>query len=87
MPRFFLALALVLFGSSTAAHAAVPPPLPAPARSFDSGSLHVDVYGAPGRRALVFIPGLTCGPWEWAGEITQFSPSYTIYALTLTGFD
>jgi pimeloyl-ACP methyl ester carboxylesterase len=87
MRRLFLAVALAFFASSAAARATVPPPLPAPVKSFDSGSLHVDVYGTPGRRALVFIPGLTCGPWEWAGEITQFAPVYTIYALTLPGFD
>ncbi|HEX5275606.1 MAG TPA: alpha/beta hydrolase [Candidatus Rubrimentiphilum sp.] len=87
MRRLLLALTLAVFASTAAARAAIPPPLPAPLKSFDSGSLHVDVYGTPGRRALVFIPGLTCGPWEWAGEIAQFSPSYTIYALTLPGFD
>jgi pimeloyl-ACP methyl ester carboxylesterase len=69
------------------AFATVPPPLPAAASSFNSGSLHVDVYGTHGKPALVFIPGLTCGPWEWSGEIARFAPDYTIYALTLPGFD
>lgn len=87
MSRFLLVLVLTAFASTATARATVPPPLPAPVRSFDSGSLHVDVYGTPGRRALIFIPGLTCGPWEWSGEITQFSSGYTIYALTLPGFD
>jgi pimeloyl-ACP methyl ester carboxylesterase len=87
MRHLLLALALAVFASTAAARATIPPPLPTPAKSFDAGSLHVDVYGTPGRRALVFIPGLTCGPWEWAGEIAQLSPSYTIYALTLPGFD
>ncbi len=87
MKRFLLAAALALFAATAAARATVPPPLPTPAKSFDAGSLHVDVYGTSGRRALIFIPGLTCGPWEWSGEIAQFSPSYTIYALTLPGFD
>jgi len=87
MKRFLFAIALTAFAATASARAAVPPPLPAPLKSFDAGSLHVDVYGTPGRRALVFIPGLTCGPWEWAGEIARFSPSYTIYALTLPGFD
>ncbi len=87
MKRFLLAAALALFAATATARATVPPPLPAPARSFDAGSLHVEVYGTPGRRALIFIPGLTCGPWEWSGEITRFAPNYTIYALTLPGFD
>jgi pimeloyl-ACP methyl ester carboxylesterase len=87
MQRFLLAFVLALFSAPAAARATIPPALPAPLKSFDSGSVHVDVYGTPGRRALVFIPGLTCGPWEWSGEITQFSSGYTIYALTLPGFD
>ena len=69
------------------AKASMPQPLPAPRASFDSGSLHVEVYGTAGKPALVFIPGLTCGPWEWAREIERFAPDYAIYALTLPGFD
>lgn len=69
------------------ASASLPPALPAATASFMQGSLHVDVYGTPGKPAMILIPGLTCGPWEWAGEIARFSPEYTIYALTLPGFD
>lgn len=69
------------------ASASLPPPLPAASSSFTAGSLHVEVYGSVGKPAMIFIPGLTCGPWEWAGEIARFSPNYTIYALTLPGFD
>jgi pimeloyl-ACP methyl ester carboxylesterase len=89
MRRLFLAgiLAAGWLGAAAPAAASLPPPLPPPGASFDSGSLHVDVYGAPGQRALVFIPGLTNGPWEWAGEINRLSSKYTIYALTLPGFD
>jgi len=89
MHRLFLAgaIALALVAPSLSARAALPPPLPTPTTSFDAGSIHVDTYGAPGRRAVIFIPGLTCGPWEWAGEISQFSNNYTVYALTLPGFD
>ncbi len=80
-------LATTALWLSAPANASVPPPLPKANSSFDSGSLHVDVYGTPGKPALVFIPGLTCGPWEWSGEIARYSPSYEIYALTLPGFD
>lgn len=69
-----------------AASAIVPPPLPTPVATFDVGSLHVAQYGS-GPRALVFIPGLTCGPWEWSGQIDRFSAHYTVYALTLPGTD
>jgi pimeloyl-ACP methyl ester carboxylesterase len=68
------------------ASAAVPPPLPAPVATFDVGSLHVEQFGG-GPRTLIFIPGLTCGPWEWSGQIAHFSSQYTVYALTLPGFD
>jgi len=84
---FVCAITLALFAPARSAQAAIPPPLPTPASSFDAGSLHADVYGTPGRRALVLIPGLTCGPWEWSGEISRLAPNYTIYALTLPGFD
>lgn len=84
---FFTLLVTGWLGAALPAGAAIPPPLPAPASSFDSGSLHVDVYGTPGQRPVVFIPGLACGPWEWSGEINQLASRYTIYALTLPGFD
>jgi len=81
------ALALSTLCFSTPLYAAIPPPLPNPSSSFRAGSIRVDVYGTPGKQSLIFIPGLTCGPWEWSGEIAQAAPSYTIYALTLPGFD
>jgi pimeloyl-ACP methyl ester carboxylesterase len=80
-------LVLSMLWSNIAANAETPPPLSGPAASFAAGSVHVDVYGTPGKPALLFIPGLTCGAWEWSGEIARFSPSYRIYALTLPGFD
>jgi pimeloyl-ACP methyl ester carboxylesterase len=80
-----LAASTLWFGAP--ARAALPRALPAAAASYDAGSLHVDVYGTPGKPALIFIPGLVCGPWEWSGQIAQFSNDYTIYALTLPGFN
>ncbi len=91
MNRLSRALCATAFCFSTLlcaarASAAALPPLPHAARSFDAGTLHVDVYGS-GPQALIFIPGLSSGPWSWAEQIAHFSPSYTVYALTLTGFD
>lgn len=60
--------------------------LPAPAQSFTSGSIHVDRYGS-GPTSVILIPGLACGPWAWAREITALSQHHTVYALTLSGFD
>lgn len=84
---FSSVLALSTLWLNVPANAATPPPLPKAQASFTSGSLHVDVYGTAGKPAVIFIPGLTCGPWEWSGEIARFSPKYRIYALTLPGFD
>jgi pimeloyl-ACP methyl ester carboxylesterase len=81
-------LITVAFAVSIAAPAAamIPPPAPAPVATFDVGSLHVQQYGS-GPKSLIFIPGLTCGPWEWSGQIAHFASTYTVYALTLPGFD
>jgi pimeloyl-ACP methyl ester carboxylesterase len=76
-------LSLAGFGS---APASTLPPAPTPIASFDAGTLHVDTYGS-GPRTLILIPGLGSGPWEWYGTIAHFAPAYTIYAITLPGFD
>lgn len=85
-PSLLLVCALLLASAPLAAGAAVPP-LPTPNSTFTVGSLHVDEFGDAAKPALVFIPGLTCGPWEWSGEIARFAPDYHIYAITLPGFD
>ncbi len=36
---------------------------------------------------MILIPGLASGPWSWYGTIAHFQPQYTIYSLTLPGFD
>ncbi|HEY3675296.1 MAG TPA: alpha/beta hydrolase [Candidatus Tumulicola sp.] len=84
-----IAAALTLVALSAVAvpvQAGTLPPAPAPSASFDSGMLHVDRYGS-GPQSLILIPGLGSGPWSWYGTIAHFSPKYTIYAVTLAGFD
>ena len=61
-------------------------PLPKPDATFTSGSIHVSQFGNAGK-PLIFIPGLSCGPWSWSEQIAKFSKDHTVYALTLTGFD
>lgn len=86
--RNVIAIAALCFTlSGITARAALPPPLPTASRSFDAGSVHVDVYGTAGKPAVMLIPGLTCGPWEFSGIIARLAPNYSIYALTLPGFD
>ncbi len=80
-------LAASMLWFNAPAYALSPPLLPKAGSSFMAGPVRVDVYGTPGKPALVFIPGLACGVWEWSGEIARFAPDYTIYALTLPGFD
>lgn len=76
----------ITFTQRTAVSAAPLAPAPAVAESFDVGTLHVDRYGS-GKPAMVLIPGLGSGPWSWYGTIAHFEPQYTIYSLTLPGFD
>lgn len=84
---FVLGLMLGIALLTKIADATPMPPLPAASSAFTVGSLHVAQYGTPNKPTLIFIPGLTCGPWEWAGEIRALAPNYDIYALTLPGFD
>jgi pimeloyl-ACP methyl ester carboxylesterase len=83
---FASVLALSTLWFSIPATAARAPSLPNAERTFTTGSLRVQVFGTPHKSTLIFIPGLTCGPWEWSNEIAQFSRAYRIYALTLPGF-
>lgn len=81
------ALTLALsFAALSTAIASTLAEAPTPVASFDAGTLHVDKYGS-GSRALILIPGLGSGPWAWYGTIARFAPQYTIYAITLPGFD
>jgi len=80
-----IAAATICFAGS-AVDASTLPPAPTPAASYDVGMLHVDQFGS-GAQAMILIPGLSCGPWEWYGTIAHEAPNYTIYALTLPGFD
>jgi pimeloyl-ACP methyl ester carboxylesterase len=68
-----------------AAAAASLPTLPAADAQFDAGSLHVSRFGHGD--AVVLLPGLTTGPWEWSDLIRHLAPSHTVYAVALPGFD
>lgn len=88
MFRLVLAGALVASAltSMPAARAAAQPAMPQIAQTYQAGSVRVDRYGS-GKEAIVLIPGLTCGPWEFSREIGLLQKQYTVYALTLPGFD
>lgn len=58
----------------------------APLERFESGGLLVERHGRRGR-PLVLIPGLGSGAWVWQETIRQLREDYTLYVVTLPGFD
>ncbi|MEM8514982.1 pimeloyl-ACP methyl ester carboxylesterase [Massilia sp. MP_M2] len=57
-----------------------------PAETFESGPLLVERHGSKGR-PVILIPGLASGPWVWQDVIRQFKDEFTLYVVTLPGFD
>jgi len=53
--------------------------------SFVAGSLQIDRYGKGD--AVVLLPGLTAGTWEWYDTIRHLDVHHTVYAISLPGFD
>lgn len=80
-------LVLLTVMSSRYAYAYVPPRASAPVRTFSSGMLRVEQFGKAGTPAVILIPGLFCGSWEWNGQIPMLARTYAVYAVTLPGFD
>ncbi len=75
--KFFAGLALAL--------SLLAPAFSAPAK-FEVGALQVEQVSSKGP-ALILIPGLASGPWVWADTVTRLRGQYSIYLLTLPGFD
>jgi len=89
MRRVGLALATLALWCSTSTHAqaAVAQRSVSPTAVFDSGILRVERFGRTGARAIVLIPGLFCGSWQWNAQINALSQSYDVFAVTLPGLD
>jgi pimeloyl-ACP methyl ester carboxylesterase len=51
-----------------------------------SGVLKVERFGNRDNRALVFIPALFCGSWQWNAQINNLSKEYNVLVVTLPGF-
>ena len=88
---FALALAAALPQAATAQQAGTPPPnrfaaTIAPAERFEIQGMLVERHGGKGR-PLILIPGLASGAWVWQDLVRRFSPEYTLYVVTLPGFD
>ncbi len=58
-----------------------------PITSFNSGMLRVERFGNPKGHAVIFVPGLFCGSWEWNGQIAAFAKTNDVYVVTLPGMD
>ncbi|WP_332875766.1 alpha/beta fold hydrolase [Massilia sp. S19_KUP03_FR1] len=58
----------------------------APVERFDSGVLSVERHGNKGR-PLILVPGLASGAWAWQSVLRDLAPDYTLYVVTLPGFD
>jgi pimeloyl-ACP methyl ester carboxylesterase len=61
------------------------PAFAAPAK-FEVGALQVEQVSKKGP-ALILIPGLASGTWVWTDTGTRLRGKYSIYLLTLPGFD
>jgi len=63
-------------------------PLPASAapRTIQLDAASATVTGS-GPRAILLLPGLGCGPYEFAGIAPTLAAKYTVYSLTFAGFD
>lgn len=95
MKKSALLFALVLGAASIAQAQLQPPAAPAanrfaatiqPAERFESGGLLVERHGSRGR-PVILVPGLASGPWVWQEVIRQFKDDFTLYVVTLPGFD
>jgi pimeloyl-ACP methyl ester carboxylesterase len=75
--KFFAGLAL--------AFSLLAPAFSAPAK-FEAGALQVEQISRKGP-ALILIPGLACGPWVWDQSVAPLRERYSVYLLTLPGFD
>lgn len=59
---------------------------PAAAERFEIKGMLVERHGS-GPRALVLVPGLATGAWVWQQVVRDFAPAYSVYVVTLPGFD
>ena len=86
--RAFAVSAALALVAPLGASAASPPAAPNIDASFDGGSIQIDRYGkGDAGDAVVLLPGLTAGTWEWFDTIRHLAPSHTVYAVSLAGFD
>ncbi|MDM5181150.1 alpha/beta hydrolase [Massilia sp. DJPM01] len=89
--RIVVALMMAAAAPAFAADTAPPPAnrfaaTLVPAERFEAGAMLVERHGQRGR-PLILIPGLASGSWVWQSTARQFMGDYTVYIVTLPGFD
>lgn len=77
---------IVLFGLPLYCGAAVAERRVQPEGTSYSGILKVERFGNRDNRALIFIPALFCGSWQWNAQINKLSKEYNVLVVTLPGF-
>lgn len=87
VPLSLLASTVLIAAIPLGARASVPRRATPVAETFDVGMLRVERFGARGHQPIIFVPALFCGSWQWNREIDSLANRYTIYAVTLPGFD
>jgi pimeloyl-ACP methyl ester carboxylesterase len=84
---FLTAVSLIaVFSSTVFARASVAPRNVTAESTFDAGILQVERFGRRDARALIFVPALFCGSWEWNRQIDALSKRYDVLVMTLPGF-
>ena len=58
----------------------------APADQFDVGPMLVERHGNHGS-PMIFIPGLSSGPYVWDDAVREFGKDHVLYLVTLPGFN
>jgi len=56
------------------------------AERFEVGATLVERHGS-GKVPVIVIPGLASGPWAWQDAVNVLKKEYSVYVLTLPGFD
>lgn len=67
-------------------HAAPALSASAAAERFEIGPMLVERYGSQGK-PMIFIPGLSSGPYVWEDAVREFGKDHVLYLVTLPGFD
>lgn len=93
MKRHLMFAAILAIAAPFASVAAPAEPAPAataataaPAEAFEVGPMLVERHGGTGS-PIIFIPGLSSGPYVWESAVREFGKDHALYLVTLPGFN